>query len=108
LAQVRVAFPDFTVTIEELLVVGDKVVQRSRQSGTFEGEFQSLVPNGQSFETEGIVIYLIADGKIFEELVQSSAQPPRCRKCGSHEVVRLFSAFATRWKPSNVNWHRVG
>jgi putative FmdB family regulatory protein len=43
----------------------------------------------------------------FEELLQASADPPPCRKCGSLEVVRLLSAFATEWKPSIVNWHRV-
>jgi putative FmdB family regulatory protein len=44
----------------------------------------------------------------FEELVQASAEPPPCRKCGSREVVRLFSTFGTKWRPSFVNWHRVG
>jgi putative FmdB family regulatory protein len=42
----------------------------------------------------------------FEELVRTPADPP-CRKCGSLEVVRLLSVFATEWKPSIVNWHRV-
>jgi putative FmdB family regulatory protein len=43
----------------------------------------------------------------FEELVRASADPPACSKCGSKDVMRLFSAFSTKWKPSNVNWHRV-
>ena len=43
----------------------------------------------------------------FEELMRASADPPPCTKCGSNDVVRLFSAFSTEWKPSNVNWHRV-
>jgi putative FmdB family regulatory protein len=44
----------------------------------------------------------------FEELVPAStAQPPPCPACGSPEVTRLLSSFGTRWKPSNVNWHRV-
>jgi putative FmdB family regulatory protein len=44
----------------------------------------------------------------FEELVQASSGPPPCKKCGSQEVVRVFSAFSTKWRPSSVNWHRVG
>ncbi|MGH3011534.1 MAG: FmdB family zinc ribbon protein [Gaiellaceae bacterium] len=44
----------------------------------------------------------------FEELMRASADPPPCSKCGSNDVARLFSAFSTKWKPSNVNWHRVG
>jgi putative FmdB family regulatory protein len=43
----------------------------------------------------------------FEELVPAGSESPACTACGSNEVERLFSAFATEWKPSNVNWHRV-
>jgi putative FmdB family regulatory protein len=43
----------------------------------------------------------------FEELVQATAAAPRCPRCGSEKIVRLFSPFATEWKPSIVNWHRV-
>jgi putative FmdB family regulatory protein len=44
----------------------------------------------------------------FEELVQATAAAPRCPRCDSGQVVRFFSPFATEWKPSIVNWHRVG
>ena len=44
----------------------------------------------------------------FEELMQSSDDPPPCPKCGSGETIRLLSGFSTRWKPSSVNWHRLG
>ncbi len=44
----------------------------------------------------------------FDELVSAAAAAPRCPRCDSEQVVRLFSAFATEWKPSIVNWHRVG
>lgn len=44
----------------------------------------------------------------FEELLPAAAAAPRCPRCDSEEVVRLFSRFATEWKPSIVNWHRVG
>jgi putative FmdB family regulatory protein len=44
----------------------------------------------------------------FEELVRAAAEPPPCPACGSGKVVRLYSAFGTKWKPSIVNWHRVG
>jgi putative FmdB family regulatory protein len=43
----------------------------------------------------------------YEELVRVAADPPPCPSCGSPEVVRLLSVFATEWKPSIVNWHRV-
>ena len=44
----------------------------------------------------------------FEELVASSEAPSvRCPSCGSKEIERVWSTFATEWKPSNVNWHRL-
>jgi putative FmdB family regulatory protein len=40
----------------------------------------------------------------FEELVAASReQDVRCPSCGSSEVERVMSTFATEWKPSNVN-----
>jgi putative FmdB family regulatory protein len=45
----------------------------------------------------------------FEELLSSSTGPtPPCPSCGSKAVERQWSSFATEWKPSIVNWHRVG
>jgi putative FmdB family regulatory protein len=50
-----------------------------------------------------------ACGARFDEYLSTpSAPPPHCGACGSADVGRLWSSFATEWKPSNVNWHRVG
>ncbi len=47
-------------------------------------------------------------GERFEELVRGSGdEPTACRACGSSEVARVYSPFATEWKPGNVNWHRL-
>jgi putative FmdB family regulatory protein len=43
----------------------------------------------------------------FEELAAHSAPPPACPRCSSSEVVRVYSTFATEWKPSLVKWHRM-
>jgi putative FmdB family regulatory protein len=44
----------------------------------------------------------------FEELVSTSAaEKVACPSCGSRQVDRVYSTFATEWKPSNVNWHRL-
>jgi putative FmdB family regulatory protein len=49
-----------------------------------------------------------ACGQRFEELVSASNEDVLpCPSCGSAETVRLYSSFATEWKPSIVNWHRV-
>ena len=48
-------------------------------------------------------------GERFEEyLAQSTAPAPACPACESPSVERLISGFATEWKPSIVNWHRMG
>lgn len=44
----------------------------------------------------------------FEELQRATAEPPPCPRCDAPEVERVFSSFGTRWKPSAVNWHRLG
>ena len=45
----------------------------------------------------------------FEEYLPASTAPaPPCPACGSTRVDRRWSSFATEWKPSIVNWHRVG
>lgn len=67
----RAAFPDLDVTIQDLIAEDDKVVQRSLQSGTHDGEFMGLEPTGNTFEVPGIVIYRIEDGRITEDWVQA-------------------------------------
>jgi len=47
-------------------------------------------------------------GRRFDEYLASSSPAPGCEGCGSPNVVRLWSSFATEWRPANVNWHRVG
>ena len=47
-------------------------------------------------------------GARFEELVRAGDEAKlACPECGSQAIERLFSSFATEWKPSNVNWHRM-
>jgi putative FmdB family regulatory protein len=44
----------------------------------------------------------------FEELLRGpEASGGACPQCGSTGVTRLFSAFATEWRPSNVSWDDV-
>ena len=44
----------------------------------------------------------------FEELVSTPGEKPvACPHCGSTKNERLYTTFATEWKPSIVNWHRM-
>jgi predicted ester cyclase len=46
----RAAFPDFQVTVEDMLQDGSKVVTRSRFAGTHEGEFMGIAPTHNRFD----------------------------------------------------------
>jgi steroid delta-isomerase-like uncharacterized protein len=63
---IRSAFPDWHSSVEEMLVDGDRVVERWTGHGTHRGEFQGIPPTGNRVAVPGVVFYRIADGKITE------------------------------------------
>jgi steroid delta-isomerase-like uncharacterized protein len=64
----KTAFPDLTVTVEDTMAEGDKVITRYIVRGTHEGEIEEFgPPTGRHLELEGITIHRIEDGKIVEE-----------------------------------------
>jgi len=65
----RTDFPDFHVTIEEMIAEGDKVVIRWTCTGTHKGKSGvfDIAPTGKSVTIEGATIDHIAGGKILEE-----------------------------------------
>ena len=60
------AFPDLNHVLEELLVVGDRVVLRATFQGTHSGVFQGIAPTGRRVRGGQIAIYRIVDRKIAE------------------------------------------
>ncbi len=60
------AFPDFKMTLEDVVVEGDKLVVRSTWSGTQKGEFYGIPSKGKRFFVNVMDIYRIKDGKIAE------------------------------------------
>ena len=65
----RTDFPDFHVTIEEMIAEGDKVVTRWTCTGTHKGKSGvfDIAPTGKQVTIEGATIDHIAGGKILEE-----------------------------------------
>ena len=61
------AFPDHHLTIEDMIVEGNKVVTRATAQGTHKNDFMGIAPTGKQFTMTGIWIYYIADGKIIED-----------------------------------------
>jgi predicted SnoaL-like aldol condensation-catalyzing enzyme len=60
------AFPDFQITVEDLIAEGDKVVNRATISGTFKGAFGAIPPTGKRATWTATGIYRIVDGKVTE------------------------------------------
>jgi predicted ester cyclase len=61
----RAAFPDFSMTIVDLVAEGDKVAAHFRCSGTHLGEWLGRPPSGRRFtDVDEIYIFRASDGKL--------------------------------------------
>lgn len=66
----RIAFPDWTETIEDVIVEGDRVAIRFTSTGTNLGPNAGKPPTNRRVEISELAIYRLADGKIAEQWVQ--------------------------------------
>ncbi len=62
----RTAFPDFSLTIEDLAVSGDRVWARQRGGGTNLGAFLGRPPTGRKAHIEVFDVVRMKGGKIVE------------------------------------------
>ena len=62
----RAAFPDLTVTIEDLVAEGDLVAVRGTWRGTHQGTFRGVPPIGRRIELTSMAFWRIAGGQIRE------------------------------------------
>lgn len=60
------AFPDYEMTIGELLTEDDLVMMTATARGTHEREFMGIDATGREFEITGMVLHRLEDGKIVE------------------------------------------
>lgn len=61
------AMPDFKITVDDVIVQGDKGVTRWTVRGTHQGELMGVPPTGNQIEVTGITINRVAEGKIIEQ-----------------------------------------
>lgn len=61
------AFPDFHMTIEDMIAEGDKVVTRWTARGTHQGEAMGLPPTGNEVSWTGVNIIRVVNGKLAED-----------------------------------------
>ena len=62
----RAAFPDWRSTVEDLIAVDDKVVERFTARGTHQAELMHIPPTGRAVALSGINIFRLRNGKIVE------------------------------------------
>jgi len=64
-------FPDLILDIQDIIAKGDKVIVRSINTGTHEGDFQGIPATGRKVKGGEIVILRMQDGKVVEERAES-------------------------------------
>lgn len=64
--ELRAAFPDLHITIDDQVADGDKVVTRWTARGTHTGPFQGIPPTGKQGSMTGIDIDRVVNGKSVE------------------------------------------
>jgi steroid delta-isomerase-like uncharacterized protein len=62
----RAAFPDLTITIEDLVAEGDLVAVRSTWRGTHQGSFRGVPPIGRRIQLTGMAFWRCGGGQIRE------------------------------------------
>jgi predicted ester cyclase len=60
------AFPDITITFDDIIIEGNKVACRYNLSGTHKGEFADLLPTDKQFMVKGMTIFSFCDAKVIE------------------------------------------
>ena len=62
----RVPFPDWKVTVDQLIAEGDLVASELTITGTQSGQFRRFAPTGKEVKFSGFFIDRVVDGKIVE------------------------------------------
>ena len=69
ITNIRTNYPDFNLTVEELIVKDDRIVWRWIITGTNTGTTSDIPPTGKKIRIEGIGIIRVVNGKFVERLV---------------------------------------
>jgi len=74
LTELRHAFPDYHVEVQDVIAEDDKVVARERITGTNVGPLMGIPPTGRPICVAGIDIVRVADGRIVEHWGMTDSQ----------------------------------
>jgi len=64
--EMRAAFPDLKMTVEDCVATDDKVWARLRCRGTHNGPLMGIPPTGKSIDTTAVEICRVENGKLAE------------------------------------------
>lgn len=67
LQAIKAAFPDITITADDFVASGDKVVMRATLRGTHQGEFMGIPATGNEVTVTVIDVIRVADGLLQEQ-----------------------------------------
>jgi len=70
----RRAFPDLTVTLEDVFAAGDRVAVRGIDRGTHLGEFMGRAATGRPMTATWIEIFRIQSGRAVEDWVETDTR----------------------------------
>jgi predicted ester cyclase len=70
----RAAFPDLTVTLEDVFASGDRVAVRGIDRGTHQGEFMGRAASGRPVTATWIEIFRLRSGKAVEGWVETDTR----------------------------------
>ena len=70
----RTAFPDLTVTLEDVFAAGDRVAVRGIDRGTHQGEFMGRAATGRPMRATWIEIFRIHSDKAVEGWVETDTR----------------------------------
>jgi predicted ester cyclase len=60
------AFPDITITFEDIIIEGNKIACRYNLAGTHKGEFVDISSTNKQFRVNGMTIFSFRDAKVIE------------------------------------------
>jgi predicted ester cyclase len=99
-ASLRTAFPDLTITVEDLIAAGNKIVARCTMSGTQRGPFLNhlktlMPPTGKRFSAQGIDIWLFDGNGKWVELWSTLDRLGMLQQLGAIPAASTSAAVST-------------
>ena len=67
IAEIRSAFPDFKVFVEEMFAEDNKIVLKWKWTGTHKGQFGDIKPTGKRVSQHGVDIVHLDKNKVTED-----------------------------------------